>query len=198
MIGRTARTRSKPGEDGKQAPRKNRYGDAPTGSLAFGHGKQEAKGNEEEEGKEKLDRGRPPAQRRKGSAKEPGRRGLWRPRVSIKAGRGDERRQQGLPPRLFLRVRRLVRRNVPVPVDQDAPDEFLRFRKRRDAAVLLHAAGPGIVGRQGQLHGAEALQLVHQILGTGIDIGPGIEGVDESQLFLGMGHDLHGPLGAYG
>lgn len=111
---------------------------------------------------------------------------------------GCSKTAQGLPPRLISGARRLVRRSVPVPIDQDAPDEFLRFRKRRDAAVLLHAAGPGIVGRQGQLHGAEALQLVHQILGTGIDIGPGIEGIDEPQLFLGMGHDLHGSLGPYG
>ena len=88
-------------------------------------------------------------------------------------------------------MRRLIRRKVPVPIDQDAPDEFLRFGKRRDAAVLLHAGGPGIVGGQGQLHGTETLQLVHQVLGTGIDIGPGIEGVDEPQLFLGMGHALH-------
>ena len=30
------------------------------------------------------------------------------------------------------------------------------------------------------------------------DLISGIEGVDESQLFLGVGHDLHGPLGPYG
>ena len=73
---------------------------------------------------------------------------MRRPHVSIKAGRENERRQQGLPPRLFLRVRRLVRRNVPVPVDQDAPDEFLRFRKRRDAAVFVHICTAGIVSSE--------------------------------------------------
>lgn len=94
-------------------------------------------------------------------------------------------------------MRRLVPGKVPVPIDQDAPDEFLRLGKGGDAAVLLHTAGPGVVGGQSQFHGAETLQLVHQVLGTGIDIGPGIEGVDEAQLFLGMGHDLHGPLGSH-
>ena len=83
-----------------------------------------------------------------------------------------------------------------------AGSQYLMHQLQRfgsvELALAAYNAGPGIIGRQGQLHGAEALQLVHQILGTGIDIGPGIEGVDESQLFLGMGHDLHGPLGPYG
>ena len=68
----------------------------------------------------------------------------------------------------------------------------------RDGAVFVHGFGAGVVGRQGK-PGLAVVAVEHfsQVAGAALDVFPGVEGVADLQVALGLRHDLHqtfGPL----
>src|ERR687897_1047646 len=63
---------------------------------------------------------------------------------------------------------------------EDARDVCARLRVGRDAAAGGHGAQAGVVGGQGEWHGAEAAEEIAHQARLGVNCLPGIEGVGQA------------------